>query len=98
VNLTRVLSGAQLTDKGHGKYSVTIANPLDVSYEGLPPAGTTLPGAQGPGVFLSIQPDGGVQARKEAGAWESCTISGNLLIFSPVLEGVFVLPFATFKA
>lgn len=93
----QLLSRAMSVPQADGSITIRIANPLTETYLGLPPAGTLLPGEQGPNVVLSVQPDGSLQARPAGanGAYEKAkpqAVSG-LLVWKPEADNAFALPF-----
>ena len=91
--MQQYLSGKQLTDAGNGQFIVTVNNPLDMDYAGMPAKGTLLPtddmAGQGhampPGpITLSVDPLGGLSGRPvgtKAG-WQVCKKDGGFLKFA----------------
>jgi hypothetical protein len=89
---------AQLVTVDGNRQVIKILNPLKYSFDGLPPAGTVLPGAEDgvlPGtaanpawVILTIDPDGNVQGRLMNrpggyGTWQYVTVLNGMVAIHP---------------
>lgn len=88
--MAAILSPAQFNHQSDGRVTVTIANPLERSYLGLPPAGTEIPGPggehiTGPDCVLSINTAGNLEVRRKgtAGGDERATIQNGCVIYRP---------------
>lgn len=96
-NVPQLLNSKMLNDIGGGYFTVTITNPLQFSYVGLPPAGTTLGGGfTGNNCVLSIQPPNGeAQVRQSGttGGYEKCKKQNGLLVFNPTGISSFAIPY-----
>lgn len=108
---TRYLSSKQFNPLPNNEFTITIANPLDDNYEGLPPKGTILPGnpndedpaqhaPMGPNCVLSIQPGGGFQVRAEGtkGGYERAIRDGGFGNIEPTPGEVYQIPIATSRS
>lgn len=96
-NIAPALISSKQLNAVTGGFTVTITNPLPVSYTGIGNAGDTLAGGTGSGLVLSCQPDGTLQTRPAgtAAAYESATQQNGLLIYCPIAGGpCFAVPYA----
>ncbi len=86
-----------LNDAGNGEFTVTIANPLTISFLGLPVEGTTLPGNEtGPDCVLSVQDNGGqYQVRRQGttGSFEKARKIPGFLRYEPRPGQVYLVPY-----
>ena len=97
--IAEILGPKNLTTVGDNTYTVSLQNPLEVSYVGLPVKGVELRGEHGAEcrgwVTLSIDPNGNVQVRPAgtAGSYEQCRKQGNLLVYTTAGKR-FPIPYA----
>jgi hypothetical protein len=84
---------AQLITIDGNRQGIKVYNPLPVSYDGLPPAGTLLPGSEDGNlpdqwVVLTIDPHGNISCRKlnrpgGYGSWQYLTVLPGMIAFHP---------------